>query len=194
MYYTGLRHRGIEKIIGGSLESGMYDLALAERIGPLDHDAESYRNWARYYLVGASFWRVDWGRVVEVFGEIYSSLPNLSDGTGWTAQERYRVACINYADQLAQQELYCDARFYYDQAFAIGSAGEAASRATAVKLICEPPTATPTMTLEVTITPTVTLTPEVIVTTEDPLAATCCPGGVHDPTIPGCETYTCPSP
>jgi hypothetical protein len=195
MYYTGLRHRGIEKIIGGNLEGGLYDLALAERIGPLDHDAESYRTWARYYLTGASFWRVDWAKVVQVFGEIYISLPNLSDDSGWTAQERYRVACINYADQLAQQEAWCDARFYYDQALALGSSGAVIPTATAVSLICEPPTPTPTMTVMATVTPTPTII--VTITTVDPLVGVCCvdnSDGLYNPTDPACVTFVCPSP
>ena len=76
MLYFALRFRGVQKILQqGNLEGGIYDLALAEKFGPLDIDAQGYRNWARQYLNGASFWEVDWVRVVTYFEEIYPSFP-----------------------------------------------------------------------------------------------------------------------
>ena len=42
IYYFALRNRGIQEIlVEGQLEQGLYDLALAERFGPLDADAVS---------------------------------------------------------------------------------------------------------------------------------------------------------
>lgn len=199
-YYIALRNRGMQRIMGGSLEGGMYDLARAEKIGPLDHDAESYRTWARYYLTGASYWMLDWGKVVDIFSEIYASLPNLSDGTGWTVSERYRVACIHYADQLAAKEQWCDARYYYDQAFALGGDAVAGPTATAVRLICEPLTPTPTLTSVFTLTPTATLmvTIPAPVATED-LSGVCCTDkgdGLYNPSDTRCPAFipSCPVP
>jgi TPR repeat protein len=42
----------------GNLEGGAYDLALAERFAPLDVQANSWRELARLYLFGSSFWEV----------------------------------------------------------------------------------------------------------------------------------------
>lgn len=144
MYYIILRFRGMDKIINkGNLEGGMYDLALAEKFAPLDKDADSYRSWARSYLTGASFWGIDWAQVVSAFSQVYTSLPNLRDGSGYTAAERFRIASIKYGDQLAEKGEYCMARDQYRSALAMGDDSSVAPAATKVQLECEPPTKTP---------------------------------------------------
>ncbi|MRR32184.1 hypothetical protein EG834_18080 [bacterium] len=105
MYYISLRNRGVFKIVQtGNLEGGIYDLALTERFGPLDKEADAYRNWARYYLAGTSFWEVDWVKVLEYFSQLYASLPNLRDGSGYTVAKRYKIASKGLGDQLAAKE------------------------------------------------------------------------------------------
>jgi len=174
MYYIALRFRGVNKIIlDGNLEGGIYDLALTERFGPLDRDADGYRTWARLYMTGASFWGVDWQRVWEAFSQIYPSLPNLHDGSGYTAAERYRIAAVKYGDQLAAAGDFCGARDLYNSALAIAQDGNLAPTATAAQLICAPPTATaaPTSVVLPTETPAPGITPnvtETVTPTQDP--------------------------
>ncbi|MDX9864447.1 MAG: hypothetical protein RBT34_06535 [Anaerolineaceae bacterium] len=164
MYYMALRFRGIQKIVQeGNLEGGMYDLSQAERYGPVDGQADQYRTWARYYLTGSSFWEVDWPKVIDYFYQVYSALPNLRDGSGWTATERYRKASILYGDQLVEAGEYCMARDQYRNALAVGMDELLAPTATAVQLLCEPPTptpepATPTPTLGAPTLPAPTIT------------------------------------
>jgi tetratricopeptide (TPR) repeat protein len=166
LYYIALTNRGIRKILqDGSLESGIYDLTLAEKIGPLDANAINYRKWARMYLTAASYWDVDWEMVLRLFGDIYPAMPGLRDGSGMTATERYR------------QERWCDAEAQYNAALAI--AEDPAARAGLEKVVpeCHPPTATPepatpTPTTDPNITPT-EVTPDPAVTeqpTETPPA------------------------
>jgi tetratricopeptide (TPR) repeat protein len=144
MYYIALRYRGIQKIVQeGNLEGGMYDLSQAERYGPVDSQADQYRTWARYYLTGSSFWDVDWPKAIDYFYQVYAALPNLRDGSGWTAMERYRKASIAYGDQLVAAGEYCMARDQYRNALSLGADEILAPTATAVQLICEPPTPTP---------------------------------------------------
>lgn len=144
MYYMALRFRGIQKIVQeGNLEGGMYDLSQAERYGPVDSQADQYRAWARYYLTGSSFWEVDWPKAIDYFYQVYSALPNLRDGSGWTAMERYRKASIAYGDQLYAAGEYCMARDQYRNALSLGGDQVLAPTATAVQLLCEPPTPTP---------------------------------------------------
>ncbi len=139
-YYLALRNRGVNEILSkGNLEPGIYDLTLAERFGPLDDEAQNYRTWARFYLSGASFWGVDWARVVQAFGQIYPSLPNLIDSSGMTAQERYRVGLIKWGDQLAIQEDWCTAYEKYELAFAFGVDEMVAPTATHVYEECNRP-------------------------------------------------------
>lgn len=110
LYYIALRYRGVNKILlEGNLEGGTYDLALAERFAPLDRDADSYRNWARYYITGASFWQVDWERVISYFSVVEPAFPMMRDSSGMTAQERYRLALKGYGDDLVKAEDFCKA-------------------------------------------------------------------------------------
>jgi hypothetical protein len=60
MYYFALRNYGVNLINGGNLEGGIYQITLAERFGTIDRDANGLREGARIYLIGASFWELDW--------------------------------------------------------------------------------------------------------------------------------------
>ncbi|OJX46134.1 MAG: hypothetical protein BGO78_04425 [Chloroflexi bacterium 44-23] len=167
-YYLALRNRGVNEILAkGNLEPGIYDLTLAERFGPLDDEAKNYRTWARFYISGASFWGVDWSRVVQAFGQIYPSLPNLRDSSGMTAQERYRMGLIKWGDQLALEEDWCGAYEKYDMAFAFGVDEMVAPTATHVYEECNRP--------EETEAPPATQTPTPSPTT--PGDSTSTPGG-----------------
>jgi tetratricopeptide (TPR) repeat protein len=121
MFFVSLRNRGIQKISLGSLEGGIYDLTLAERFGPLDTEADSWRTWARYYLTGASFWDVDWANAVYYFGQVAPQFPNMHDGTGWTASQRYLEAVVGYANWLAEHNEWCSAVEQYDLALELGA-------------------------------------------------------------------------
>jgi hypothetical protein len=67
MYYFSLRNYGYHLIQQGNLEGGIYQLTLAERFGPLDRDSNGVREGARYYLIGASFWELNWREGGELF-------------------------------------------------------------------------------------------------------------------------------
>jgi hypothetical protein len=176
-YYMALRYRGVDKILHqANLEGGLYDLALAEKIGPLDVDAINYQAWARRYLNGASFWAIDWVKVMAYFEEIYPYFPNLRDSSGLTAQERYRIAAKSQGDKLVAAGDYCGAQEFYQKSMNAVPDGELAMTATAVAVTCEGgqptsesvplPSETPTLTLPVPVTtepptvePTATETP-----------------------------------
>jgi tetratricopeptide (TPR) repeat protein len=120
--YVAYRNSGVDKILRkADLEGGIYDLTLAQRFGLLDADAASYMNWASLYIKGASFWDLDWAQAVFYFGQIAPALPNLTDGSGWTASERYRLALINYGDFLVGQKEWCSAVEQYNVALSLGS-------------------------------------------------------------------------
>lgn len=169
MMYIALRFRGTTKILQeANLEGGLYDLALAERFAPLDNEALGYRNWARQYLTGASFWEVDWQKVLAYFEEIYPSLPNMRDSSGWTAIERYRIAASSYADELMAGGDSCGAYDYYQKSLNAVADSAVQTKADEAYRICYPPTTEPTVTPAVTVTPTVGegVTPEVSPTVE----------------------------
>jgi len=115
MLFVALRNRGIDKIANQrDLEGGNYDLTLAERFGPLDAEANNWREWADLYIRGASYWDVDWGQAVYYFSQLADAVPNLSDASGWTASNRYMDALLGYGDWYANQGMWCEAQTQYD--------------------------------------------------------------------------------
>jgi hypothetical protein len=136
----------------GNLEGGIYHFTLAERFGTLDRDANGLREGSRYYLIGASFWELDWAQALAYFTQVAGY--GLWDGT-MTVSERLHIAYMRYADQLVEQGQYCDAVTNYEQAQTLGGldaqAQEGYERAFHE---CFPPTPSITPTLQITLTPT----------------------------------------
>ncbi|MCS6907483.1 MAG: hypothetical protein RML93_06330 [Anaerolineales bacterium] len=121
LLYLAYRNSGRDKILKeANLEGGIYDLTLAEKFGPLDTETKGLQNWARLYLLGASYWDVDWGQVVYYFAQVAPAVPNLRDATGWTATDRYRIALGKYAEQLLARREWCQAMEIYQQALSYG--------------------------------------------------------------------------
>jgi tetratricopeptide (TPR) repeat protein len=140
MLYVSLRNRGTDKILKtADLEGGIYDLSLAERFGPLDADAKSYLTWASLYITGASFWDIDWSQAVYYFAQVAPALPNLRDGSGWTAAERYRLALIGYGGYLADNKDWCNAEDQYRLALSMGQDSKVEETLAFVKDKCSPP-------------------------------------------------------
>jgi tetratricopeptide (TPR) repeat protein len=164
--YVSLRTRGIEKIRTTDLEGGIYDLALAERFGPLDAEAQNTRELARLYMIGSSFWEAYPEQAVYYFGQVAAASPGLTDASGWTARERYRAVLIQYGDWLARAGEWCEAEAQYSQALSMRDDISVAPTASYAYEQCYPPT--PTATVTPTETPTPTITPTFVLPTETP--------------------------
>jgi tetratricopeptide (TPR) repeat protein len=123
MYFIALRQRGQDRILNiGDLEGGIFDLNRAAQIGPLDAEAQTYRQWAIWYIVGQSFWEVDWPQVVEYFELLAPAAPNLHDVNFFTATDRLAQAVVFYAQELvleadraARDKQWCDADAFMGQ-------------------------------------------------------------------------------
>jgi len=138
MYYFALRNLGVDFIQAGNLEGGIYELTLAERFAPLDNVAHILRDNARWYITAASFWELDWKLASEYFAQLNGS--GLWDGT-MTATERYRIAAMQYGDQLYADEQFCEAYEQYQAAQTAGQLdADVAGRANQAYLACYPPT------------------------------------------------------
>ena len=150
MYFFALRNYGYNLITQqGNLEGGIYQFTLAERFGTLDNTANGLREGARLYLIGASFWDLDWQEAVNYFTQIYGGWPSLWDGT-LTSADRFRIASMRYGDQLVEQKRYCDAYVQYDNAQKVGQLDETAANGfSEASKVCYPATATPSPTLSV---------------------------------------------
>jgi tetratricopeptide (TPR) repeat protein len=167
MFYVALRNRGVQRILTeGDLEGGTYDLALAERFGPLVIEASNMRTWADLYVTGASFWGLDWGQAAYYFGQIILVAPNLRDNTNMTATERFIIASIKYGDVLAANKEWCKAQEQYQAAFNLSPDPSLEATATWAGDKCregeKPPDRTPEP------PPEATPTPEIPPTTEPP--------------------------
>jgi hypothetical protein len=148
LYFLALKYRGIEKIYQlGKLESGIYDIALMTRFGPMDVDSRDASEWASSYIYGASWWGVDFLRVVKDLEIVYTNFPNIQDQGHITAFERYRMALAGVGDQLALKGKWCDAVPYYLQSLQVGDNGKVGEAYTKAnnKCIAMTPTETPTV-------------------------------------------------
>ena len=148
LYYVILRNQGVELITKGSLEMGLYDLSLVERFGYLDGQAEGLRSVSEVYLIGASFWEVDWAQAIQYFDQIYQAYPSLHDASGMTAEQRWRIATLKYADQIADSGDACKAQTLYENVIAMGKNPEVEPTLSSVRNQCTeknapPPTNTP---------------------------------------------------
>jgi hypothetical protein len=169
MYYFALRNYGYDLITKqGNLEGGIYQFTLAERFGPLDRDSNGLREGARYYLIGASFWELDWAQALQYFNQIAGY--GLWDGT-MTVSERIHFASMRYGDQLLEGGDSCGAVGQYENAQVIAPLDkQAQENYDDAYVACHPPTATIDLTLAVT--PIVTTEVPPVVTTEVPPVAT----------------------
>jgi tetratricopeptide (TPR) repeat protein len=165
MYYFALRNYGYDLITKqGNLEGGIYQFTLAERFGPLDRDARGLREGARFYLIGASFWELDWQQALSYFNQIAGY--GLWDGT-MTVAERIHFASMRYGDQLLEQGQYCDAVAQYENAQAIAALDKQAQEGYEDAFVaCYPPT--PTIDLTLSVIPAATTEIPPAVTTEPP--------------------------
>lgn len=146
MYYFALRNNGYNLITQqGNLEGGIYYITLAERFGILDSNANGIREGARVYLIGASFWEINWEQAVFYFTQA-RNWGNLWDGT-MTASERYWYAAMRYGDELFLKERICEeneALVQYQNAQSIAALDKTAqANYDQAALICFPPTGTP---------------------------------------------------
>lgn len=125
MYYFALRNKGYDLITKeGNLEGGIYFLTLAERFGPLDNTAKGLRDGARAYMVGASFWQLDWEQAANNFEQVSAGWPTMWDGT-MTAAQRFVYAATHFAEEMFNEQEFCGAYDEYAKAASIGQLDDA---------------------------------------------------------------------
>jgi len=177
-----LRARGVQRILARDFELGMYDLALAERFGPLDGGAQSWRNTAAFYTFANSFFVVDWIRAEENFAQ-------LCRGDLWDSCSKYARAAMEYGHLLLAAGTPCAAATQYDASLETRSNPPLEPTATYAARQCQTqmaptstPTASPTWTIGPSETPGITDTE-----TPTPPGA---PSDTPTPTLSPTETPT----
>jgi hypothetical protein len=162
LIYLGLRNRGLDKIRSrGELEEGLFDFTLAENFAPLDVEANNYRTWARYYLMGNGFWEAYPETAAYYYALASSYAPSLKDASGMTAFYRYWSSLKQQAEIYIETEDWCAASEQYKLVVDAWAENEAVEVATQVYdncLIAIAPTATPAPTITPTPTGTISIT------------------------------------
>jgi hypothetical protein len=162
IYYGALRNVAIEEIQKGNLEPGLFDMAMAESMGPMDTDAEAYRMWAGMYLTGASWWGINWEKVTLYFSQLSGMVPDLIDFSGKTVRQRYTQALELWGDQFAAGGDYCSAVPKYETSLQVTNSKAMEDKLSAARTSCEsqpPATETPQPTPSATETGTPEPTP-----------------------------------
>ncbi|QYK49956.1 MAG: hypothetical protein KF701_06035 [Anaerolineales bacterium] len=155
MLYAALRNRGAQEITQqGLFEPGLYDFSLAENFGPLDAQANMYRQWARLYLYGNAFWLAYPQDAAYYYGQLVGMAPDLRDAQGNSAFYRYWQSLVHWADSLATEDTWCDASEAYQQALAARNDAGLQPTAEYAYIKCIGPSATPTALKTPTRTPT----------------------------------------
>lgn len=160
LMFIGLRNRGLERILSGFLEQGIYDLSLAERFQALDNQALSWRRSAEFYLFANSFIGLDWSQAYQWFSQ-------LCGAAIWDSCYKFAISAHGYGDNLVATEDPCGALIPYDESLVTFNNENLVPTATEAAVMCmtataPSPTPSETPTLEVTIT----LTPEETITEE----------------------------
>lgn len=169
LYYMALRFSGIDKIaVQADQEGGLYDLTLASKFAPLDHEALNYATWARNYITAISFWNVDWERVVYYLNQVYSASPGLQDSKGNSVRSRTIEALWRYGDVLMSKNNFCEAAQYYQYSLNIMPQDKVAALYNDANLRCIGPSLTLTAIPPAPPTPGETPTPQVIPETPTP--------------------------
>ena len=169
LYYMALRFSGLDKIQHqADQEGGLYDLTLASRFAPLDHEALQYANWARNYMTAISYWNVNWEKVVYYLNSVYSASPGLQDSKGNSARSRTIEALWRYGDVLNANDQYCDAAKYYQYSLDIQDNSSIKAKQAAANLKCIGPSLTQQAMPTATTAPLVVETPTAIVDTPTP--------------------------
>lgn len=180
-----LRARGVQRILARDFELGIYDLALAERFGPLDGGAASWRNTAAFYTFANSFFVVDWARAAENFA-------SLCNGDLWDSCFKYARAAMEYGHQLMASGTPCAAATQYANSRNVRENPALEPTAVWAAERCWTPTSSPTgsATATSTVTLSPTLGPSATPTPTSPGPATDTPTPTPSPTETPTETPT----
>ncbi len=155
MYYLALRNVAINRINNGNLETGIYYITMASRIGPIDTDAQAAYNRAAMFLNASASFGAAWERALNGFETLYTMYPYMIDVNGITVTQRYAESLKGYGDMLQASLHWCGAVEKYEQSLNIMSLDSTNSIIEDARNKCANPPPTPTPTLEPWVTPTI---------------------------------------
>lgn len=154
LLYNAYLNLGQILVMGDQVELGLFYLEQAEKLGDLPPGAEDQRTWADLYLLGISYYGVDWDTSLFYFRGLCAAAPFYQDA----CRKLHEILIIS-GDQYQANMDYCPAEALYFEASHIdndvslqeklGQAREGCQEAT--------PTPEPTLTPSIPISGTATL-------------------------------------
>jgi len=163
MLYAAYVNLGHLMVMGDQVELGLFYFDQAEKLGDLPIEAEDQRLWADLYLLGISYYGVDWGTALFYFRGLCAAAPFYQDACG-----KLHQVLVAYADQYVLNLDYCPAEALFAEANNLSSDSGLIDKIRVARNQCLEATPTPTITPKVPVSGTETI--------ESRLPATIVPG------------------
>jgi len=152
LLYDAYLNRGQLLVMGDQVELGLFYFDQAEKLGDLPMEAEDQRTWADLYLLGISYYGVDWGTAIFYFRGLCAAAPFYQD-----ACVKLHEVLIAYADQYTLNLDYCPAEALYSEANQLSSDTELIEKLRTARDQCLEATPTPTVSPTVPVSGTQTI-------------------------------------
>jgi hypothetical protein len=152
LLYDAYLNLGQLMVMGDQIELGLFYFDQAEKLGDLPIEAEDQRIWADLYLLGISYYGVDWGTAIFYFRGLCAAAPFYQD-----ACVKLHEVIIAYADQYALNLDYCPAEALYSEANQLSSDTVLIEKLQAARDQCLEATPTPTVSPTVPVSGTETI-------------------------------------
>lgn len=140
MLYNAYINLGQLLLTGDQVERGLFYLAQAEKLGNLPREVEDQRLWAELYLLGISYYGVDWSVSVYYFRDLCAAAPFYQDSC-----VKLYEALISFGDQFAANLDWCPAADYYAEAVRHNNEPVASGKLSEARRQCLEATPTPTI-------------------------------------------------
>jgi tetratricopeptide (TPR) repeat protein len=138
MLYNAYLNLGQELVMGDQVELGIFYFSQAEKLGDLPSEAEDQRVWAELYLLGISYYGVNWEIAVSYFRGLCAAAPFYQN-----ACEKLHEALIAYGDQFAGVLDWCPAEEIYAEAYRVDNDALASEKLSTARSQCLEATPTP---------------------------------------------------
>jgi hypothetical protein len=152
LLYDAYLNLGQLLVMGSQVELGLFYFDQAEKLGDLPIEAEDQRTWADLYLLGISYYGVDWGTAIFYFRGLCAAAPFYQD-----ACVKLHEVLIAYADQYVLDLDYCPAEALYSEANQLSSDTALIEKLQTARDQCLEATPTPTVSPTVPVSGTETI-------------------------------------
>ena len=137
LYDTYLEY-GVDLLNGDNIETGLFYLDQAEKLGDLPQSALDYRLWATLYTQGISYYGVNWDLTAYFFRDLCLAAPFYHN-----ACDILYESLVNMGDLYAVNLDWCPAVLYYEEASRQQTSADLGGKLTQAREGCAQATPTP---------------------------------------------------